>query len=202
MKSTLTNMVLVLLAITAIASASVGGVYILTKEPIAIANENAKKAALAQVLPSFEQTEMTVVSLDDLDLEVYTATTAGEVVGYAINTATMKGFSGLFRLMVGLDTDGKIINVNVLSHSETPGLGSKMADEGNSLLSSVKDKNIGEINWAMTKNGGDIEALTAATISSVAYADAIERAQRAYNQVANKSTEATECCQEGECSNE
>ncbi len=185
MKSTLINMVLVLFAITAIAAASVGGVYLLTKEPIAIATENAKKEALAQVLPAFEQTTMSALSLDGLDLEVYTATAAsGEVVGYAINTATMSGFSGLFRLMVGLDTDGTVINVNVLSHSETPGLGSKMADEENSLLMSVKDKKINDINWGMSKNGGDIDALTAATISSVAYADAVQRAMNAYNQVA------------------
>lgn len=203
MKSTLTNMVLVLMSITAIASACVGGIYLLTKEPIAIATENAKKEALAQVLPPFEQTTMTEISLDGLALEVYTATAAGEVVGYAINTATMSGFSGLFRLMVGLDTDGKVINVNVLSHSETPGLGSKMADEGNSLLMSVKDKNIADINWAMSKNGGDIDALTAATISSVAYADAMQRAMSAYTQVANTNQiEVAEECQEGECSNE
>ncbi len=188
-------MVLVLFAITAIASASVGGIYILTKEPIAIATENAKKEALAQVLPSFEETTMTNLTIDDLNIELYTATSGGEVVGYAINTATMSGFSGLFRLMVGVDTEGKLLNVNVLSHSETPGLGSKMADEGNSLLSSVKDKKLSDINWAMSKNGGDIDALTAATISSVAYADALKRAMDAYNQVANQTTE----CQKGEC---
>ncbi len=207
MKSTLINMVLVLMAITAIASASVGGIYLLTKEPIAIATENAKKEALAQVLPAFEETTITNLELDALPIEVYTATAAGEVVGYAINTATMSGFSGLFRLMVGLDTTGKVINVNVLSHSETPGLGSKMADEGNSLLLSVQDKQIDKINWEMSKNGGDIDALTAATISSVAYADAMQRAMAAFNQVANLAAQTetaptAECCQKGECSNE
>ncbi len=189
MKSTLINMVLVLFAITAIASASVGGIYILTKEPIAIATENAKKEALAQVLPAFDETTMAEIELDGLNLEVYTATAAGSVVGYAINTATTSGFSGLFRLMVGLDTEGKVLNVNVLSHSETPGLGSKMADEDNSLLLSVKDKNIKEINWAMKKNNGDIDALTAATISSVAYADAMQRAMAAFEQVATTNEE-------------
>ncbi|MFI3286421.1 MAG: RnfABCDGE type electron transport complex subunit G [Rikenellaceae bacterium] len=186
MKSTLTNMVLVLFAITAIASASVGGIYILTKEPIAIATENAKKAALAQVLPSFDETTMEVITLDELDIEVYTATSGDAIVGYAINTATTSGFSGLFRLMVGVDTEGKVLNVNVLSHSETPGLGSKMTEEGNSLLMSIKDKKLNDINWAMSKNGGDIDALTAATISSVAYADAMQRAMNAYNQVSKK----------------
>ncbi len=200
MKSTLTNMVLVLLAITAIASASVGGIYILTKEPIAIATENAKKAALEQVLPAFEQTQISEVTIDEIPLEIYTATSAaGEIVGYAINTATKSGFSGEFRLMVGLSPEGKVLNVNVLSHNETPGLGSKMADEGNSLLMSVKDRIIGEINWAMSSAGGDIDALTAATISSMAYADAMQRAMTAYNQVSNNGAE---CCQKGDCDNE
>ncbi len=188
-------MVLVLFAITAIASASVGGIYILTKEPIAIAEANAKTTALAQVLPAFAETTMQEITIDELPLEVYTATSAeGAIVGYAINTATNKGFSGLFRLMVGLDTEGSVINVNVLSHSETPGLGSKMADEGNSLLNSIQNRKLSDINWAMKKSGGDIDALTAATISSVAYADAIKRAMSAYNQVAE--------CQKGECCNE
>ncbi|MFR9523252.1 MAG: RnfABCDGE type electron transport complex subunit G [Rikenellaceae bacterium] len=199
MKSTLINMVLVLFAITAIASASVGGIYLLTKEPIALAEENAKLAALEQVLDglAFEQTTMEAITLDDLELEIYTAqSSAGDVIGYAINTATMKGFSGLVRLMVGIKADGTVNNVNVISHNETPGLGSKMADEGNSLLGSVQNKNIGTINWEMTKNNGDIEALTAATISSVAYADAMQRAMAAYNQVANQEAN---CCQEGAC---
>ncbi len=204
MKSTLLNMVLVLLAITAIASASVGGVYMLTKDPIAIAQENAKKEALEQVLPAFDQSDMQLLTLDDLELELYTATRGGEVVGYAINTATMKGFSGLIRLMVGITVEGEVYNVNVLSHNETPGLGSKMADAENSLLMSVKSKNINDVSWAMSKSGGDIEALTAATISSVAYADAMQRAMSAYN-LATSSTQVTTSateCQKGECSNE
>lgn len=193
MKSTLLNMVVVLFAITAIASASVGGIYILTEEPIALAEESAKKAALAQVLPEFETTEVENLKLDEIDIEVYTAMIGGEVVGYAINTATMSGFSGFFSLMVGLTPEGEVINVNVLKHSETPGLGSKMADEGNSLLMSVKDRNLKDINWNMKKEGGDIDALTAATISSRAYADAMQRAMAAYNQLtSNEKGESNE----------
>lgn len=186
-------MVVVLLAITAIASASVGGIYILTEEPIALAEQNAKKAALAQVLPPFENTEVENLKIDELDIEVYTATNGSEVVGYAINTATMSGFSGFFSLMVGLTPEGEVINVNVLKHSETPGLGSKMTDEGNSLLMSIKDRNLNDINWNMKKEGGDIDALTAATISSRAYADAMQRAMAAFNQVtSNEKGESNE----------
>ncbi len=181
-------MVLVLFAITLIASASVGGIYLLTKEPIAIAEQNAKKAALEQVLPSFDETSMQSINLDALDIEIYTATQGGSVVGYAINTATMSGFSGLIRLMVGISPEGEVLNVNVLSHAETPGLGSKMTDEGNPLLLSVLKKNINDIVYKVKKDdkSGDFDSLTAATISSRAYADAIERAKSAYNQVATQ----------------
>ncbi len=179
-------MVVVLFTITFIASASVGGIFILTKEPIAQAEVAAKNAALANVLPVFDQTESEVLKLDDMDIEVFTALNGSDVVGYAINTATKNGFSGLFTLMVGVSPEGEVLNVNVLKHSETPGLGSKMTEEGNSLLKSIQNRNLKDINWAMKKEGGDIDALTAATISSRAYADALQRAMTAYKQVANK----------------
>ena len=72
-------------------------------------------------------------------------------------------------------------NVNVLEQSETPGLGTKMADEGNPLLMSVKgqkleEKKLVDGKLAVRKDGGDVDALTAATISSRAYVDAINRA--------------------------
>jgi electron transport complex protein RnfG len=78
---------------------------------------------------------------------------------------------------------GKILNVNVLSQAETPGLGTKMAEPENVLLKSVRGKNPAEINLAVKKDGGDVDALTAATISSRAYVDAVARAYEAFTQV-------------------
>lgn len=179
-------MVLVLFTITLIASASVGGIKILTEQPIAVAKENAKKEALEQVLPAFDEvSEPEKLDLDGLEIEAYTATNKGEVVGYAINTATNNGFSGLIRLMVGISPEGKVLNVNVLSHAETPGLGSKMTEDNNPLLLSVKDKNVNDIKYQVKKDNpkADFDALTAATISSRAYADAMQRAKDAFNQV-------------------
>ena len=190
MKSTLPNMVLVLFTITLIASASVAGIKILTEEPIAAAKENAKKEALAEVLPAFDEvSEPEKLTIDALDVEVYTATNSGEVIGYAVDTATKNGFSGLIRLMVGISPDGKVLNVNVLSHAETPGLGSKMTEENNPLLLSVKDKNVNEMTYQVKKDNSnaDFDALTAATITSRAYADAMQRAQKAFNQITEEA---------------
>ncbi len=186
MKSTLFNMVAVLFCITLIASAGVGSIYQLTAEPIAAANAAAVTEALEQVLPEFEETTMEELSLDEMPIEVYTAKQAGEVVGYAVKSMTKSGFGGAITMMVGFDPQGTILNVNVLSQAETPGLGTKMAEPENVLLKSVQGKNPADMKLSVKKDGGDVDALTAATISSRAYVDAVARAYNAYAEVSGK----------------
>ncbi len=181
MKSTLKNMIVSLLGITLIASAGVGVVNIITEEPIAKAKEEATKAALAEVLPTFDDSTMTTLTIDEMSIDIYTATQSSEVVGYAIKSMTKSGFNGTIEMMVGLTPDGKVVNVKVLSHSETPGLGTKMTDEGNPLLGGIQGKELAKVNLHVSKDGGDVDALTAATITSRAYLDAISRAQKAYD---------------------
>ena len=185
MKSTLLNMTAVLFGITLVASAGVGVVNMITAEPIAQAKQAATKAALTEVLPPFDGTTSEELTIDEMPITVYTATKGGAVAGYAVQTMTKQGFSGVVRLMVGFTPEGEVVNVNVLEQSETPGLGTKMADEGNPLLMSVKgqkleEKKLVDGKLAVRKDGGDVDALTAATISSRAYVDAINRAWMAY----------------------
>ena len=189
MKSTLLNMTAVLFGITLVASAGVGFVNMITVEPIAAAKEAATLAALNEVLPAFDATTTEELTIDDMPITVYTATAGGSVSGYAVQSMTKQGFGGVVRLMVGFTPEGEVVNVNVLEQTETPGLGTKMADEGNVLLASVKgrkleSKKLVDGKLAVTKDGGDVDALTAATISSRAYVDAINRAWMAYKSVA------------------
>lgn len=188
MKSTLVNMTAVLFGITLVASAGVGVVNMITEEPIAKAKEAATKAALTQVLPPFDATEPQTMTIDDMSITVYTASQQGQVAGYAVETMTKQGFNGVVRLMVGFTPEGEVVNINVLEQAETPGLGTKMADEGNVLLGSIQghkleDKKLVDGKLAVTKDGGDVDALTAATISSRAYVDAVNRAWMAYRSV-------------------
>lgn len=185
MKSTLLNMTAVLFGITLVASAGVGAVNMITEEPIARAKEAATVAALNEVLPAFDRTTDELMTIDEMPVTVYTATKDGAVAGYAVQTMTKQGFGGVVRMMVGFTPEGEVVNVNVLEQTETPGLGTKMADEGNPLLGSVKgqrleNKKLVDGKLAVTKDGGDVDALTAATISSRAYVDAINRAWMAY----------------------
>ncbi len=189
MKSTLVNMTAVLFGITLVASAGVGVVNMITEEPIALAKEAATKAALTEVLPAFDTTASETLTIDELPITVYTATKDGQVSGYAVQTMTKQGFNGVVRLMVGFTPDGEVVNVNVLEQAETPGLGTKMADEGNVLLGSIQgqkleNKKLVDGKLAVKKDGGDVDALTAATISSRAYVDAVNRAWMAYKSVA------------------
>ena len=192
MKSTLLNMVSVLAGICLVASACVGAVYTITAEPIANAKAQATIDALNNVLPEFGENSAEEMTVGGLPVVVYTASTAGDVVGYAVETMTKEGFGGVVRMMVGFLPSGEVNNVNVLEQAETPGLGTKMCDEGNPLVTSFKGKNPADMNMTVTKDGGDVQALTAATISSRAYVDAMSRAYEAYKTASSMAAVAGE----------
>ena len=221
-ESTLINMVLALLIITAIAGGSLGMVYKVTKEPIEQAKMAKQQKAIQEVVPGFDNdpaAEMYVLkSKQGYDLKVFPCKKGDELLGVAISTKTDKGFSGEFKVMVGLKPDGTIINYSVLEHKETPGLGSKMQEwfrpgeakaeakeeESSKLFewvfgkksagggnNSVLGKNPKSTKMTVSKDGGDIDAITAATISSRAFLDAIMTAYDTYMQNADAHTSAT-----------
>jgi len=178
-ESTLVNMVVTLFVITAVSSTSLGFMYELTKEPKAAAILVKLNFAIKAVLPDYDNDPAEeVFYVDSHDggerLTCYPAIKNGELVGIAVKTWTTKGFSGLIRIMVGFDSEGNIINSSILEHMETPGLGTKMADA--EFKDQYCGKNPGEINLAVKKDGGTIDAITAATISARAFSDAVERA--------------------------
>ncbi len=179
-ESSFKNMVLSLSLISLVASACLGFVYEFTKEPIELSNLNKKVNAIKLVVPEFnnnpydERFRLATGEGDSLD--VYPARKDDVIVGYAVNTYTNKGFSGNISLMAGFKPDGSIISITVLEHKETPGLGTKMADPG--FKDQFNEKNPGSFKLKVKKDGGEVDAITAATISSRAFCDAV---QRAYN---------------------
>ncbi len=194
-ESTFINMVLVLFIITLVASAALGGLYEATKEPIAAAKLAKKLKAIEEVVPAFDNNpndEMFKVGMSEKDtLEFYPAKKDGILVGTAVKTFTTNGFSGYVWIMVGFKPDGSINNYSVLEHKETPGLGTKMADwfkqtDPAKAKASIINKNPGTANFTVSKDGGDIDAITAATISSRAFLDAV---QTAYNEYAKNQKE-------------
>jgi len=179
-ESTFKNMALSLTLIAFAASACLGFVYELTKGPIELTNLNKKLAAIKEVVPEFTNNpndEMYRLPTGDGDsLDIYPAKKENIIVGYAVSTYTRDGFSGNIRLMAGFEPDGKIFNIIILEHKETPGLGTKMAEP--SFKDQFMQKNPSEFILKVKKDGGPVDAVTAATISSRAFCDAV---QRAYN---------------------
>lgn len=177
-ESSFVNMVLTLFIVTAIAALALGGVYNITKEPIALAKRLKIEKAIGEVLPAFDSvTETKVLPAGGKDsLTLYNATNQGEFVGTAIRTYTDVGFSGRFWIMVGF-VDGDIISgSSVLEHKETPGLGDKMNKNKSDWSNQFDGKNLEEYKLKVKKDGGDVDAITAATISSRAFCDAVQRA--------------------------
>lgn len=184
-ESTFKNMVLSLTLISLIAAACLGFVYEITKEPIAISVLNKKLDAIKQVVPGFNNNpdaEMYRLPTGQGDsLDIYPAKMDNVLVGYAVNTYSKTGFGGNISLIAGFKPDGAIINISVLEQKETPGLGTKMTEPA--FKDQFIDKNPAEFELKVKKDGGPVDAITAATISSRAFCDAVNRA---YNTLFNK----------------
>lgn len=184
-------MVLSLLGITLVASLAVGVIYRVTAGPIADAKTAKLTNAIAQVLPPFDNTpgdSVQTLNIDGGEVKIYSGTKNGQPVGYAIESFSNNGFSGEVRLIVGFNPDGTIYRTEVLSQHETPGLGDKMERSKSNFAKQFDGKNPADFHLAVSKDGGDVDAITAATISSRAYTEAIARAYNVFCQITNHNT--------------
>lgn len=174
----------VLLIIAAVAAAILGYVNYITAEPIKQADLNTTIEGVQKVLPDVDAdalTENDIVNVEDADSEVTSYIAAkdkdGNVIGYAISVTT-QGFGSGLKLMYGVDTEGKITGLSAIDCSnETPGLGANV-DTNEGFREQFKGKEGGDIK--VDKDGGDINSLTGATITSRAVAGAANTATDFY----------------------
>lgn len=201
MKSSLKNMVLVLFVITFVSALLVGAVDMITKDAISETELKAKNEAKFAVLGTTADKAMvladSVYTAGDFEIVVSTIVDKADnnvVVGYAVEapSITKTGYGGYITLMVGFVEESgaaKVNGVQVLKQNETPGLGANMTKEGNSLENSVLGVNPAELSFAVSKEGGSFDALTGSTISSRAYANAVETAYAGYLRATGKLDE-------------
>jgi len=192
-ESTFINMVVTLFLVTAIASSGLGFVYELTKEPIAEAKRIKKLNAIRATLPEFDNEPSELVKalfVDGDSVYLYQGMKQDKWIGTAVESFTNQGFSGKIRIMVGFNPDGSIFDIAVLEHKETPGLGDKIEKKksldkktGLSWSSQFKGKYPAQSELRVVKDGGEIDAITASTISSRAFCDAVNRASKAWQQL-------------------
>lgn len=197
MKSTLVNMVLSLGIITVVAGALLAWVFSMTEGPIKQADLDKQIAAVSAVTPEFNNDPVAeavdiIPEGESTPLKVFPARDAeGKLVGAAVESYSSAGFSGDIKLIYGFDVEGNVTGYEVMSHAETPGLGAKMGDwfkmsEGKRSVIGLNPSTT-EGGLTVSKDGGQVDAITAATITSRAFLDALNRASRAYSQL--KSSE-------------
>ena len=185
-KDSIWRLAIVLTCISLLAALALTGVYALTKGPIELGQKEKKEKALQAVMPDYEGSvrDTVIVDADNVEIPVHLAIGKdGELYGAGIETYTKKAFAGRFDLMVGFDAEGTIVNTEVLKAGETPGLGDKINKDKSDFALQFNHQNPADFQLVVKKDGGDVDAITAATISSRAYCDAVQRAYDVFMKV-------------------
>jgi electron transport complex protein RnfG len=176
------KLIIVLTIICAVSGAMMAIVNDMTKERIREANERAKLEAMKSVLPEFDNNpveDAKVISADGKDWTFFIAKQEAQFVGAAFASTSHKGYGGDIHVMVGVNVEGKILAIQILTpHKETPGLGAKITEYD--FRRKFTDKDIRTTEWAVAKDGGEIDQISAATISSRAVVEAIKKGLDVY----------------------
>ena len=190
MKNKIIKDALALTLITLVAGVTLGGVYEITKDPIAKQEAQAKAEAYEQVFTdaaAFEAVEMddtlTKTIRDQLDQEGYKAQSieevmraehqSGETLGYAFTVVTSEGYGGDIQFSMGVQNDGTLNGISILSIGETAGLGM------NADTPAFKDQFVGKQveKLQYTKNGAtqddEINAISGATVTTNAMTNGV-----------------------------
>ncbi len=186
MKETM-RLVLTLTIICLVAGVLLAGVDTLTRDRISEANRDKKLNALQNVLPDYDNSPDTnVVTVEHAGQSwiFHVALKDKRFAGAAVETSSPAGYGGDISLMLGINADDETQAIAILGQKETPGLGANI--EGESFKSNFTRKNLTTTQWAVAKDGGQIDQITAATISSRAVTDAVKAAINAY--LANSDT--------------
>ncbi len=201
MESTLTNMVLVLVATALIMGGLLAFVNQITLAPIKTQADKTLAEGIRNVMGGGN---LKVTKTDTVQLDIagktadfvrhQTENPQGKWLGTAVESTT-QGFSGDLKVLIGFDPEGNILGYTILESGETPGLGAKadkwfQTDGKGSIIGKHPEKN----KLAVTKGGeGEIDAITASTITSRAFLRAVNNAYRAYNEKSvDSNTEATQ----------
>ena len=177
------KMIFTLTVVCLVAATSLAKVYDMTKDAIAESKRQEMLRAIKTVLPKDIENEpdTDVVAIvsgknkkgEDVKILFYRGRKNGEIAGVAFKTSSKLGYSGLIDVMTGVDPYGTVIAIEILSHTETPGLGDKIEDDR--FKDQYKGKNLGNAAWLVKKDGGDFDQITGATISPRAVTDAIKK---------------------------
>ena len=203
LESSLKNMLIVLTLVSAVAAFLLAYVNNVTSSTIAKINEDALSAGIKSVLNIGADDPISVDEKDVNGFIVYEVTRNSDWIGTAVKSTDKSGFGGDIEVLVGFDQDGKILGYEVLKHTETPGLGARAGEWFRTVTSGeVKEvgalskiffgkpdpagshniigRDIAQGDLKVTKDGGDIDAITASTITSRAFLNAVNNAYKVF----------------------
>ena len=190
------RLVVVLTAICFVAAFALSQVFELTKEPIAYQKRLEVLRAIRAVLPDIDnEPDQDVVRIqvdsteqDESDeVAFYRGRLNGELTGVAFVVDSREGYGGTIEIMLGVDPQGTILGIEILSHLETPGLGSKIT--GESFTQQFAGRSLENTKWSVSKDGGDIDQITGATISPRAVVKAIHEGLEIYKKSQTRISE-------------
>lgn len=188
LKSSLFNMITAMLAVSICSATAIGYVYQLTEKPIAVSKKQKTLNAIKEMVGNFDNNpfeEKTLLS--DGQTELYPARQNGIITAVAIKTHSKNGFGGKIELIVGISIDGTLNGYKIIEQNETPGLGSKITE--NKFKNQFYGLDAHNSNLGLSKDGGEIDAITGATISSRAVVEAVKKAMEAYNRFVGAQNE-------------
>jgi electron transport complex protein RnfG len=180
-ESSLKNMILSLVIISLVASLALGSIYNITKEPIALAVKAKQENAIREVLPEFDTllVKKVMPRTGKDSISIFEAFKAGQKVGAAVASYSNSGYDATqIQVMVGFLPDLTLKTISVVQQKETPGLGTKMTEP--KFKDQFSGKNPAQYLLKVKKDGGNVDAITAATISSRAFCEAVQRAYDTY----------------------
>ena len=203
LESSLKNMLLVLTLVSALAALLLAVVNNMTSTTIAKINEEALSEGIKKVLNIGAEEQITVAEKTVDAYVVFEVTREGQWIGTAVKSTDKSGFGGDIEVLVGFNEAGKILGYEVLKHAETPGLGARAGEWFRTATSGeVKEvgvlykiffgnpdpagshniigRDIAQGELKVSKDGGDIDAITASTITSRAFLNAVNNAYKVF----------------------
>lgn len=192
LKSNLTNMVGVLTGMALLCGGLLAYVNNVTAEPIQQANEKALADGIKAVMGGGEVsvTKPAVEKTRNVNGKELTYVLYETDKGTAVKATDPNGFGGNLTVLVGFNNDGDILGYTVLENNETPGLGAKCPDwfqKGNP--GNIIGKNPTNDNLTVKNDGGDVDAITASTITSRAFLRAVKEAYNTFNEAMEPETD-------------
>lgn len=181
------RLIVVLTSLCIVSAIALAKIYDLTKGPIAHQKRLEVLRAIKTVLPPYDnEPDRDTVKLpmgvdrrgDEKEGLFYRGRKDGRLVGVAFKATSPEGYGGDIEVMVGLLPNGMINGVELLSHLETPGLGAKIIEA--KFKDRFKNRSLSNTKWAVKKDGGDVDGITGATISSRAVTKAVKEGLEFY----------------------